>query len=74
MAKLNLERGDFSGAQYYLKRFAAASPHNAESLWIGIQTERALGDQNRAASYLLKLNSSFPNSVEARLALESEAR
>jgi type IV pilus assembly protein PilF len=74
MAKISLTRGYFSDARNYLKRSSAVAPHNAESLWIGVQTERALGDQDRAASYLLKLKSGYPDSPEARLARETEAR
>jgi len=74
MAKLSLTRGDYSGARTFLQRYAAVAPHNAESLWIGIQTERALGDKDGAASYLLKLKSGFPNSPELQLAREPYVR
>ena len=74
MAKLSLMDGDFSDARIYLQRFATVAPHNAESLWTGIQTERALDDQDRAASYLLQLKSGFPDSPEARLAREPQVR
>ncbi len=74
MAKLNVKRGDFVSARQYLQRFSVVAPHNAASLWIGIQTESALGDKDRAASYLLQLKSSFPDSSEAQLAREFEAR
>ncbi|MCB1752133.1 MAG: type IV pilus biogenesis/stability protein PilW [Gammaproteobacteria bacterium] len=74
MAKLSLTRRDFESARNYLQRFNAVAPHSAESLWIGIQTERALGDKDRAASYQLQLRSGFPDSPEAQLARESEGR
>ncbi|MCB1869796.1 MAG: type IV pilus biogenesis/stability protein PilW [Gammaproteobacteria bacterium] len=74
MAKHSVAHGDFQNARLFLQRFAAVTPHNAESLWIAIQTERALGDQDRAASYLLQLKSGFPDSPEAQLARESGVR
>ena len=74
MAKLSVNRGDFDSARFYLQRYVAGAPHNAESLWVGIQTERALGDRDRAASYLLQLKSAFPDSPEVRLAREPEVR
>jgi len=74
VAKHNLNRGDYTNARYYLERFAAVAPHNAESLWIGIQIERALGDKNRAASYMLLLKSNFPDAPETQLARESQVQ
>lgn len=73
-AKLSLSRADFDNARKYLERFSAVAQHSAESLWIGIQTERALGDNNRAASYLLLLKSNFPDAPETQLARESQVR
>ena len=72
MARRSLTRGDYSNARLYLQRYSALAPHSAESLWIGIQTERALGDRDRAASYLLQLRSRFPDSPEMQFANESE--
>ena len=49
----------------YLQRFAGSGTAQCRILWIAIQIERALGDLDRAASYLLQLKSGFPDSPEA---------
>jgi type IV pilus assembly protein PilF len=71
MAELSLENAEYLSARGYLQRYLAVAEHTAESLWIGIRTERELGDQDAVASYSLMLNSSFPDSQEALLLRES---
>ena len=74
MAKLKLQQGRYTSAREYVLRFSRASGHTAESLWVGIQAARKVGDWNMASSYLLQLNSNFPDSKEAQLARESQMR
>ena len=74
MAKVKLQAGEYTAARGFLERYRAAARHTAESLWIGLQVERALGDSDQAASYMLQLKSGFPDAVETRLAIESEVR
>ena len=71
MADLSLENAEYLSARGYLQRYLAVAEHTAESLWIGVRTERQLGDQDAVASYSLMLNSSFPDSQEALLLRES---
>ena len=66
MAKLMLEKKEYMRARAYLQRFQSVSKPTAESLWIGIQTERALGDRNAEASYALMLRNRFPDSPFTR--------
>lgn len=60
-------------ARGYIERYSEAIQHNARSLWLAIQIERALGDFDQEASYALQLKNNFPDSQETRLLLKSEA-
>ena len=57
--------GDLQDAQRYLSRLQKAAPQTARSLALGIRIERALGDQDKVASYELALRNQFPDSAEA---------
>jgi type IV pilus assembly protein PilF len=66
MAKLSLENGNAMSARAFLQRYESVGPATAESLWFGVQTERALGNNRDANLYLKRLRRYFPESVEAR--------
>lgn len=66
MMKWNYEHGEYLKARGYLERYRSVAPVSATSLWWGVQVERALGDENAAASYALRLRADYPNSVEAK--------
>lgn len=66
MAKLSFAAGNYLSSRAYLQRYAEVAAHTAESLWLGVRTERQLGDVNQVASYSLKLRSKFPDSEEAQ--------
>lgn len=66
MARLNVSRQEFMRARAYLQRLHEVARPNAESLWLGIQTERALGDKNAEASYSMLLKNGFPDSPQAK--------
>jgi type IV pilus assembly protein PilF len=74
MAKVSLQNGEYLSGRGYLQRYQAVAEHTAESLWVGIQIERQLGDQNAVASYSLMLNSGFPDAEETQLLRESNKR
>jgi type IV pilus assembly protein PilF len=48
------------------------STPGAESLWLGVRIENALGDTSAAGGYALKLRNNFPNSREAESLREWE--
>ncbi len=73
MSVINFDRGEYLSARAYLERYAAGAKHTPQSLWLGIQVERMLGDKNAASSYALQLRSTYPDSQEARLLQESES-
>jgi type IV pilus assembly protein PilF len=65
MAQVSLADGQFLSARAYLQRYNEQAPHTAQSLWIGIQTERQLGDYGQANAYERLLKSRFPDSEQA---------
>ncbi|GAB6040518.1 type IV pilus biogenesis/stability protein PilW [Endothiovibrio diazotrophicus] len=67
MARISVERQEFLQARAFLQRYLAVEKQSAETLWLGILTERALGDRDAVASYQLRLKNQFPQSEEARL-------
>lgn len=73
MASLTLKKGHPQPARAYLQRYLALERHTPESLWLGVQIERLLGDRNAAASYAMSLKNNFPDSNEAHLLLKSES-
>ena len=70
MLRLSHDQGDFLRARAYLQRFQQVSRHTAESLWLGIRIEDALGDKNAVASYGLALRNHFPDAPQTRAYLD----
>ena len=66
MAGLVYRQNRLAEAQRLLARHAELSPPTAESLWLGVNLERKLGDRAQEAAYGLQLRKRFPDSVEAR--------
>ncbi|GAB4344653.1 MAG: PilW family type IVa pilus biogenesis/stability lipoprotein TapF [Gammaproteobacteria bacterium] len=74
MSRLSYETGRALSARGYLQRYLAVAKHTAQTLWLGIQIERELGDRDTVATYSLLLRRQFPDSEEARLLLKSDPR
>ena len=72
MADISFLNGNFLSARAYLQRYQTVAKHSAASLWLGIRTERELGDKDQMASYSLLLRNNFPDSLETKLLQESE--
>lgn len=72
MTSLSLQAENLMGARAFLQRYFAAAPVSAEALWMGVQVERALGDQRSAREYAQRLREDFADSVQTRELLESE--
>ncbi len=66
MADLRFAEGDFLSARHYLQRYDQAGQPTAESLWLGIHTERQLANRYQATDYILQLRAKFPDSEQAR--------
>jgi type IV pilus assembly protein PilF len=65
MAQYSFDKKDYLRARAFLQRYEIASRPTAQTLWIGAQTERALGDMQMARSYERRLRTEFPESPEA---------
>jgi len=66
MAQISFDTDNYLSARAYLQRYAQVARHTAESLWLGLRTERQLGDKDQVASYRLKLRVNFPDSEQAK--------
>jgi type IV pilus assembly protein PilF len=67
MADLSFKKKEYLAARGYLQRYQEVAAHDAQSLWLGVRIERALGNQEAEASYALSLRSRFPDAQETRL-------
>jgi len=72
MAKLYYKRDNAKVAQYYFDRFERKTTHSPDSLWLGINIQRILGDNNKLASYILELKNLYPDSDETILFIEGK--
>lgn len=71
MGEISYQGGHYLQARAYLQRYHEVAQPTAESLWLGVRTERKLDDRNSAATYALRLRSQFPDSDQTRSLLES---
>lgn len=72
MSSLNFRRGEYLNARAFLQRYESEEDATAESLMLGYQIERALGDQTAATNYQRQLLSQFPGSAEATQARDPQ--
>jgi type IV pilus assembly protein PilF len=72
LARLLYQRGDYSRAQFYIRRLNNSELANAESLWLGIQVERRMNDTEAMNQLSEQLRKRFPQSRE-RQALDRRA-
>ncbi|MBF9267146.1 type IV pilus biogenesis/stability protein PilW, partial [Paracidovorax cattleyae] len=64
LASLAFRRGDAKRAQFYSRRLNNSELANAESLWLGIKIERALGNGLEMRQLGEQLHKRFPDSKE----------
>jgi type IV pilus assembly protein PilF len=74
MSDISFQRGEELSARAYLERFREVGNDTSRSLWLGVRIERALGDQDAAASYALLLRTQYPDSPEAKLLKKSNSQ
>jgi len=72
LTDLNLKKGDVLQARQFYRNYLALlqfyrMAHNARSLWIGIQLENALGNNENIKEYGEQLESNFSASAENQL-------
>ncbi|HZR33874.1 MAG TPA: type IV pilus biogenesis/stability protein PilW [Nevskia sp.] len=65
MAGLEFRKENYYGARAFLERYQKLAPAPASLLLLGFKTERALGNEDAAHQYSLKLIRNFPDSDEA---------
>jgi type IV pilus assembly protein PilF len=65
MAEVGVKTERYLMARAYIERFHAVSPASAESLWIQLQAEKALGARDHYLKYARQLINDFPDSDEA---------
>jgi type IV pilus assembly protein PilF len=65
LASLLYRRGDFTRAQFYIRRLNNTELANAETLWLGVKVERRLDDRVAMLQLAEQLKKRFPRSREA---------
>ena len=69
----SFQRGSLEESRGYLGRYMRSENPSAEALWLGVRTERLLGDRGVAASYAAQLCRRYADSQECQ-ALKSGAQ
>jgi len=64
LSKLLYQRGDYTRAQFYIRRLNNSELANAESLWLGIKIERRLGNSRGMEQLGSQLRRRYPQSRE----------
>jgi type IV pilus assembly protein PilF len=65
LANLLYVRGDLTRAQFYIRRINNSDLANAETLWLGIRTERKLNNQEAVLQLAQQLRNRFAQSAQA---------
>jgi type IV pilus assembly protein PilF len=66
LAWIALQNKEYLSSRAFLERYQQVGAPTAETLWIGVQAELALGDKRAARRYAEKLRKDFPDSDESR--------
>jgi type IV pilus assembly protein PilF len=74
LGNIALDNGDAAQAHDILQRYLAVNPATAEVLWLGVRTERKLGDSVAAATYARRVQAEFPDSEQAQMMRSGIAR
>ena len=64
LAQLLYQRGDFTRAQFYIRRLNNSELANAESLWLGMRVERRMNNSQALEQLAAQLRRRFPQSRE----------
>ncbi|MET4580230.1 type IV pilus biogenesis/stability protein PilW [Ottowia thiooxydans] len=64
LSQLLYLRGDYSRAQFYIRRLNNSEQANAESLWLGIKVERRMNNPQAMEQLASQLRRRFPQSRE----------
>jgi len=72
MARLNVMRKNYMSGRAYLQRYYEVAKPSAQTLWLGIQVEKELGDKNAVSSMAMLLKDRYPDSDEVKKLHEME--
>ena len=64
LAQLLYNRGDYTRAQFYIRRLNNSELANAQSLWLGVKVERRLNNRQAMEQLASQLRRRFPQSRE----------
>ena len=64
LSQLLFQRGDFTRAQFYIRRLNNSELANAQSLWLGIKVERRMNNRQAMEQLASQLRRRFPQSRE----------
>lgn len=65
LANLLYRRGDWTLAQFYIRRINNSNLANAQTLWLGIKTEKKLNNREALLQLAMQLKNRFGQSAEA---------
>jgi type IV pilus assembly protein PilF len=74
LGELHLDRGRATDARLYLQRLMDGVPATAETLWLGVRVEKALGNLSAAEAYAKRLKSEYPSAEQTRALIASERK
>jgi type IV pilus assembly protein PilF len=66
LGDLELAKDDPEQTALIVQRYLGANPASPDILWLGIQSQRKLGDETLAGEYTRRLQKEFPDSPQAR--------
>lgn len=72
MARLKFEQKNYLSVRAYLQRFREVQAFTPAALWLGIQAEHLMKNEDAVSSYALQLRRQFPDSHEAGLLEKSD--
>lgn len=70
LAQISYRRADYPAARRYLVQLHQQGEPSAETVWLGLRTERRLGNREAEASYASQLKSRFPDAAQTRLMMQ----
>lgn len=74
MVRTSFSQQKYLATRAYLQRLQAVAPLAPEFLWMGVQTEAALQDNDAVSSYTLLLKNQYPDADETQALIEWERR
>jgi type IV pilus assembly protein PilF len=66
LGNVAFDRGDAAEARDIVQRYLAVNPPTPEVLWLGFRAQRKLGDPVAAAVYARRVQTEFPDSIQAQ--------